>query len=179
LDRSQTADDPRLARPAGGGVPTPPPARCGPSPQAYDAVPALRRPPTGNPSRHLEMVMAGNGGGGAWRASARQIKTPEGLKIWVVADQPCERPSRSPEQVCLLPEGGPLACQTPAAIAEGGLLVQFKRRNREVVAGIAPAGTKRVEVQVYDLISPLHRVGRVYGTWVRVLPGEHAEVRLR
>lgn len=156
------------------------PKRCGPSPQAYAAVPALERPPTGNPTRQLEMAMAGNGGHGAWRDSAREIKTPEGLRIWVVADVPCDRPTGGPEQVCLLPEGGPLACQTPAAIAQGGLLTQFERDNRQVVvAGIAPEGAKRVEVHVSDLIYVLHPVARVYGTSVRVLPGQHVEVRLR
>jgi hypothetical protein len=72
-----------------------------------------------------------------------------------------------------------MSCLEPEAIARGGLQVRFKRGDREVVAGIAPRATRRVEARVRDLIQPLHMTGRVYGTSMRTLPGYHVEVRLR
>jgi hypothetical protein len=155
------------------------PRVCAPSQRAYAAVPALGQPPTGNPTRDLEIAMADNGNRGAWRDSAREITSRDGLHVWVVPDEPCDRPSQDDERVCLLPDGGSLACETPAVLARRGMIVRFRLHGRQGVAGVVPAGTRRVEAQIRGLVSPLVPTGGVYVDTLQGRPSDRIEVRLR
>ena len=94
-------------------------------------------------------------------------------------EEPCDRPSQTREQICILYGDDALACESPANILRRGLMVRYQHGGFQVVAGVAPAGTKRIDVRVRDIVVPLKPVGRVYAGSVKARPGERVHVRLR
>jgi hypothetical protein len=150
---------------------------CRPSQAVYDAAPELRQPPTGNPPAELEEAMAQLGSTGTWRPFARAADLRGGLEVWVTPDLPCDRSGAEAERVCILPQGGSLLCDTPAALERRGAWIEYPRREGRGLAGIAPRGTLRVVWRSGDATASVPMADRVFGGMIT--GGPYAKVNVR
>jgi hypothetical protein len=73
--------------------------------------------------------------------------------------------------VCILPDGGTLLCGEPRSVVRRGMSIQYVMDGRLVVAGIAPSGTRSVDVSVRDLVEPLTPTSEVFGAKLVARPG--------
>jgi hypothetical protein len=129
----------------------------------YDAAPELRQSPTGNPPPELEHAMAQLGSSGGWRSYARAANPGGGIEVWVTPDMPCDGSVSEAERVCMLPQGGTLLCDRPAALEQRGAWIAYGYNGGWWVAGIAPRGTVRAMWRHAGVEEYLAMADRVFG----------------
>lgn len=150
---------------------------CAPPPAMYEAVPALRRPPAGEPPAAVTETMAEAGARGAWRPFARSVQGQDGLEIWVVPSLACDNPRDTADRPCLvlLRDGrwAGYTCRDPTGIRTHGTWIIVPVDGGLAVAGFAPAGATYVEAR-RDGAAP-HQVPVIAGVYAGELPSRFGD----
>ncbi|HET9739673.1 MAG TPA: hypothetical protein VFP78_16275 [Solirubrobacteraceae bacterium] len=130
---------------------------CRPSRELLEAVPALR-----DGAWQTLPAAAGEAMPSAGvRQWARRIETGDELELWAIAH--CD----SAERACVVPVGGETheqqLCATAADIRRSGMTWGFPAHGRRAIAGLAPPGTRRVQVVSGGDVHDLSLIGGVFG----------------